>query len=89
MFVVSYSLPLSSTSSRVDGKLGKEKGGAELATEFCQRCKQSHPGRVCDYDDKGECAETVNLEDSVEKKISDGMTESDSSLDRAQDHKHP
>lgn len=29
-----------------------------MATEFCQKCKQSHPGRVCDYDDQGECAET-------------------------------
>ncbi len=33
-----------------------------MATEFCQKCKQSHPGRACDYDDQGECAET--LEDS-------------------------
>jgi len=33
-----------------------------MATEFCQKCKQSHPGRVCDYDDKGECAETVDIE---------------------------
>jgi len=30
-----------------------------MSTEFCTRCKQSHPGRVCDYDDQGECAETV------------------------------
>ena len=27
-----------------------------MATEFCQKCKQAHPGRVCDYDEKGECA---------------------------------
>jgi len=33
-----------------------------MATEFCQKCKQSHPGRLCDYDDKGECAETVDIE---------------------------
>lgn len=32
-----------------------------MATEFCQKCKQAHPGRVCDYDEKGECAETVGL----------------------------
>jgi len=31
-----------------------------MATEFCQRCKQAHPGRPCDYDDKGECAETID-----------------------------
>ena len=30
----------------------------QMATLFCQKCKQSHPGRVCDYDDKAECAET-------------------------------
>ena len=29
-----------------------------MATELCQKCKQTHPGRVCDYDEKGECAET-------------------------------
>ncbi len=33
-----------------------------MATEFCQRCKQSHPGRLCDYDEKGECAETTDIE---------------------------
>ena len=31
-----------------------------MATEFCQKCKKAHPGRVCDYDDKGECAETAD-----------------------------
>jgi hypothetical protein len=30
-----------------------------MATQFCQKCNQSHPGRVCDHDEKGECAETV------------------------------
>jgi hypothetical protein len=30
-----------------------------MSTEFCSQCKQSHPGRVCDYDDQGECAETA------------------------------
>jgi hypothetical protein len=30
-----------------------------MSTEFCTQCKQSHPGRACDYDDQGECAETV------------------------------
>ena len=34
-----------------------------MATEFCQNCKQSHPGRVCDYDAQGECAETMGVED--------------------------
>jgi hypothetical protein len=39
---------------------------SEMATEFCQRCKQSHPGRLCDYDDEGECAEMVDRRDSSE-----------------------
>ena len=29
-----------------------------MATQLCQKCKQAHPGRFCDYDEKGECAET-------------------------------
>jgi len=32
-----------------------------MATELCQKCKQTHPGRVCDYDEKGECAETTEV----------------------------
>jgi hypothetical protein len=50
-----------------------------MATEFCQKCKQTHPGRDCDYDDKGECAETVDVDgDDVpasaleSKKMGDG-----------------
>jgi hypothetical protein len=30
-----------------------------MATQLCQKCKQAHPGRVCEYDEKGECAETI------------------------------
>jgi hypothetical protein len=30
-----------------------------MSTNFCTHCKQSHPGRACDYDDQGECAETI------------------------------
>ena len=30
-----------------------------MATQLCEKCKQAHPGRVCDYDEKGECAETA------------------------------
>ena len=32
-----------------------------MATQLCQKCKQTHPGRVCDYDEKGECAETIGV----------------------------
>ena len=35
-----------------------------MATEFCQKCKQSHPGRVCDYDDRGECSETADVDET-------------------------
>jgi len=37
-----------------------------MATEFCQKCKQAHPGRDCDYDDQGDCAETVNIDKTAE-----------------------
>ena len=33
-----------------------------MATQLCQKCKQAHPGRVCDYDEKGECAETIGVD---------------------------
>ena len=36
-----------------------------MATEFCQKCKKAHPGRECDYDDTGECAETVDANAAV------------------------
>jgi len=36
-----------------------------MATEFCQKCKQTHPGRACDYDEKGECAETLDVEENL------------------------
>lgn len=38
-----------------------------MATQFCQKYK-SHPGRTCDYDDQGECAETAEVQDSAEDK---------------------
>ena len=31
-----------------------------MATQLCQKCKQAHPGSICDYDEKGECAETID-----------------------------
>jgi len=30
-----------------------------MSTIFCQKCHREHPGRVCDYDEKGECTETL------------------------------
>jgi hypothetical protein len=34
-----------------------------MATQLCQKCKLAHPGRVCDYDEQGECAETISTDD--------------------------
>jgi hypothetical protein len=34
-----------------------------MATEFCQKCKQAHPGRTCEYDEKGDCSETTDTEE--------------------------
>ena len=31
-----------------------------MATQLCEKCKQAHPGRVCDYDEKAECSETIS-----------------------------
>jgi hypothetical protein len=36
-----------------------------MATQLCQKCKQAHPGRVCNYDEKGECAETIGINNEV------------------------
>jgi hypothetical protein len=36
-----------------------------MATEFCQRCKQAHAGRICDYDQAGECAETRAVQNDM------------------------
>jgi len=32
-----------------------------MATQLCQKCKESHPGRLCDYDEEAECAETTGI----------------------------
>ncbi len=37
-----------------------------MATEFCRKCKQAHPGRACDYDEKGDCAETVDVKEDAD-----------------------
>jgi hypothetical protein len=50
-----------------------------MATEFCQRCKQSHLGRVCDYDDLGECVETADTQDGSESKVADDTLKTSSS----------
>ena len=59
-----------------------------MATEFCQRCKQSHPGRVCDYDEKGECVETVETQETSERKRSNGMPQRRSELSSDPEEEH-
>jgi hypothetical protein len=36
-----------------------------MATQLCQKCKLAHPGRACDYDEKGECAETIAVDEAT------------------------
>jgi len=40
-----------------------------MATEFCEKCKKAHPGRICDYDDKGECSETIDSEETERSSV--------------------
>ncbi len=47
-----------------------------MATQFCQKCKQAHPGQVCDYDDKGECSETVEV-DKTQKPADEASRDED------------
>ena len=50
-----------------------------MATGFCQKCKQSHPGRPCDYDEQGECEETRDVDEAAEapRNESSGKTKAD------------
>lgn len=52
--------------------------GGTMATELCQKCKQSHPGRVCDYDEKGDCAETVNVDEVADASSTESKDKKDS-----------
>jgi hypothetical protein len=58
-----------------------------MATEFCQRCKRAHPGRPCDYDDKGECAETIDAQESGEKPV-DSKPQRRESSETRDDHEN-
>ena len=48
-----------------------------MATQLCQKCKQDHPGRVCDYDEKGECAETVGVNEVAQPSSQPSKDEED------------
>ena len=60
-----------------------------MATEFCQECKQSHPGRVCDYDEKGERAETVAAADSEQEPSEGGCNTGDETGKRRGRNREP
>ena len=51
-----------------------------MATDFCQKCKKAYPGRVCDYDDKGECSETVDVDESQKPAGEGSAGEDDNNL---------
>ena len=46
-----------------------------MAAQFCQKCKKSHPGRDCDYDE-GECAETRDADEATKPPEASGDEES-------------
>jgi hypothetical protein len=48
-----------------------------MATEFCQKCKQAHPGRDCDYDEKGDCAEIVNADEVADASSTESKDKKD------------
>ena len=48
-----------------------------MVTQLCQKCKQSHPGRVCDYDDEGECAETAGVNEVAQPRNEPSKKEED------------
>ena len=52
-------------------------GSWKMATQLCQKCKQSHPGRVCDYDDKAECAETIAVDEVAQPRNEPSKQEED------------
>jgi hypothetical protein len=61
-----YRAPLGCTqaSSRIDRcDLPQTGESQKMATQLCHKCKQAHPGRVCDYDDKAECTETKAVDE--------------------------
>jgi hypothetical protein len=48
-----------------------------MATQLCQKCKQSHPGRVCDYGEKAECAETTDINEVAQPRSETSRKEED------------
>ena len=48
-----------------------------MAPQLCQKCKQIHPGRVCDYDEQGECAETIGVNEVAQRGTEPSKDEED------------
>jgi hypothetical protein len=48
-----------------------------MAPQLCQKSKQAHPGRVCDYDEKGECAETIVVNEVTQPRNMPSIDEED------------
>ena len=60
-----------------------------MATQLCQKCKQAHPGRACDYDEKGECAETIAVNEATQSGIEPSEKKEDgSSLESSPAKRH-
>ena len=57
-----------------------------MPTDFCQKCKQSHPGRACDYDDQGECAETLEDTNSKSKEGANTASIRPASAEKSKQH---
>ena len=51
-----------------------------MTTQLCQKCRQVHPGRVCDYDEKGECAETISVSEIAQTRDEPSKDEEDGGI---------
>jgi len=65
-------------SGRIDRcDLSQTGESQKMATQLCQKCKQSHPGRVCDYDEKAECTETIGVNEVAQPRNESSKDEED------------
>jgi hypothetical protein len=51
-----------------------------MATQLCEKCKQAHPGRACDYDEKGECAEIISVNEIAQTRDEPSKDEKDGGI---------
>jgi hypothetical protein len=64
-------------SSTVQVLCGSIGGSGKMAPQLCEKCKQTHPGRVCDYDEQGECAETIGVNEVTQPRSEPSKDEED------------